>query len=93
VGEHATLLEAHGFEVRYARLFDRPTRLDGTDGLREWLGMFGDSLLAAVPADERAAVVADVEDRLREDHYDPEAEAWTADYRRLRFVAVVPDGT
>lgn len=90
VGEHATLLEGHGFEVRYARLFDRPTDLDGESGLREWLGMFGDSLLAPLAADEREAVVADVEDRLRGELYNPETETWTADYRRLRFVAVAP---
>jgi len=88
VGEHATLLERHGFEVTHARLFDRPTDLEGgEDGLREWLGMFGDSLLAPLSDEERAAVVAEVEDRLRPDLYDPESGTWTADYRRLRFVA------
>lgn len=90
VGEHATHLESHGFEVRYARLFDRPTDLDGESGLREWIGMFGDSLLAPLSPEEREAVVADVEDRLRGELYDPETETWTADYRRLRFVAVGP---
>jgi trans-aconitate methyltransferase len=88
VGEHASLLEAHGFEVTCARLFDRPTELDGgADGLREWLGMFGDSMLAPLDGDEQAAAIADVEDRLRADLYDPDTETWTADYRRLRFVA------
>nr|WP_197052453.1 methyltransferase domain-containing protein [Halobellus rufus] len=39
VGEHATTLEAHGFEVRYARLFDRPTELDdGEEGMAAWIG-------------------------------------------------------
>ena len=71
-----------------ARLFDRPTELDGgEDGLREWLGMFGDSMLAPLDGDEQAAAIADVEDRLRADLYDPDTETWTADYRRLRFVA------
>jgi trans-aconitate methyltransferase len=90
VGEHAALLEDHGFEVRYARLFDRPTDLDGPEGLRDWLGMFGDSLLGAVPPAERETVVADVEERLREDLYEESTATWTADYRRLRFVAVLP---
>jgi trans-aconitate methyltransferase len=91
VGDHATLLEDHGFEVRFARLFDRPTDLDGPEGLREWLGMFGDSLLASVPPADREAVVGDVEDRLRGALYDGASGTWTADYRRLRFVAVLPD--
>ncbi|MFB6232702.1 MAG: trans-aconitate 2-methyltransferase [Haloarculaceae archaeon] len=88
VGEHATLLERHGFEVTHARLFDRPTDLDGGEaGLREWLGMFGDSLLAPLSPEQQAAVVTDVEERLRPTLYDPESSTWTADYRRLRFVA------
>ena len=87
VGEHATRLEAHGFEVRCATLFDRPTELDdGEAGLAAWLGMFGDRLLGSVPDDRRSAVVAGIEDRLRDDRYDD--GTWTADYRRLRFVAV-----
>lgn len=86
VGEYARLLESHGFEVRYARLFDRPTELDGAEGLRNWVRMFGDELLAPVPERERDAVLSAVEDRLRPSRFD--GDAWIADYRRLRFVAV-----
>ena len=87
VGEYAPRLEDHGFEVRYARLFDRPTELDdGEAGLRRWLEMFGDELLEPVPADEREAVIAGIEDRLRPTLFAD--GTWTADYRRLRFVAV-----
>jgi len=87
IGEYAPRLEAHGFEVQYATLFDRPTELDdGEDGLASWLEMFGDSLLSPVPASELDDVVAAVEDELRADHF--EGGVWTADYRRLRFVAV-----
>jgi trans-aconitate methyltransferase len=87
VGEYATRLEAGGFEVRYVTLFDRPTELDGGErGLASWLDTFGDDLLAPVPDDERSALVADVEARLRDDLF--EAGTWTADYRRLRVVAV-----
>jgi len=87
VGEYATLLETHGFEVRYATLFDRPTELEeGADGLANWLEMFGDGLLAPAPPGEREAVVAAVEDALRGEQFD--GDTWTADYRRLRFVAV-----
>ncbi|MXV60640.1 methyltransferase domain-containing protein [Natronorubrum sp. JWXQ-INN-674] len=89
VGEYATRLEDHGFEVRFARLFDRPTELEGGDaGLRNWLGMFGDSLFESVPAAERTAVIDAVEDRLEPALYDRDEETWTADYRRLRFRAI-----
>jgi SAM-dependent methyltransferase len=91
VGEHAGKLEAAGFEVRYATLFDRPTELDdGDDGLAAWLEMFGDRLLGPVPEERRPDVIAGVEDRLRNELYDD--GNWIADYRRLRFVAVW-DGT
>src|SRR6056297_343493 len=42
VGEYASRLERHGFEVRDATLFDRPTELDGEDGLANWLDVFAD---------------------------------------------------
>jgi SAM-dependent methyltransferase len=86
VAEYATRLDASGFEVRFARLFDRPTRLDGgADGLATWLETFGDELLSPVPAGEREAVVAGVADRLRDDLF--RDGSWVADYRRLRVVA------
>jgi trans-aconitate methyltransferase len=89
VGEHAAVLEAAGFEVRLARLFDRPTELEGgREGLANWLDVFGDSLFVDLGDAERAAVVSAVEDRLRPELFDADAGTWTADYRRLRFVAV-----
>lgn len=48
----------------------------------------GETLFAPLDDRERAAVVAGVEDRLRDDLWDPETGTWTADYRRLRFVSV-----
>lgn len=86
VGEYTSKLESHGFETRYATLFDRPTELDnGTDGLADWLGMFGDSLLSTIPDDEQSTVIAAVEDRLQEAQF--QDGTWIADYRRLRVVA------
>jgi trans-aconitate methyltransferase len=88
LGEYASRIEARGFEVRRAVLFDRPTELaGGPDGLANWLDMFGDSIFAPLDESEQAAVIEAVEDRLRGSLFDPETETWTADYRRLRFVA------
>jgi SAM-dependent methyltransferase len=84
VGAYASRLEDAGFEVREARLFDRPTELEA--GPAAWLEMFGDELLAPVPAGERDAVVDAVESRLRSALY--RDGTWVADYRRLRFLAV-----
>lgn len=87
-GDHTVLLERNGFEVNFVRLFDRPTKLDGESGLRNWLNVFGDSLFAGLTDECRDSVITCIEDRLREDIYDPKTETWTADYRRLRFRAV-----
>jgi len=73
IGEYAPRLEAHGFEVRLARLFDRPTELDGgEDGLRQLYAMFCDDLLGHLDDETRAAVISDAEDTLREDYFDGE---------------------
>lgn len=88
VGEYATKLETHGFEVRHATLFDRPTELEGgDDGLKEWITMFGDSLLSAVPDGHHQAIRSAVEDRVRDELF--EDGVWTVNYRRLRVVAVL----
>lgn len=87
IGEYATVLERHRLEPVWMALIDRPTPLDGgADGLRLWLTMFGDRLLATVPADARAAVIRDAEDRLRPRLF--REGTWHADYRRLRLVAL-----
>jgi trans-aconitate 2-methyltransferase len=77
VGEYAAMLERQGFEVRFATLFDRPTRIEGEHGLEEWLTMFG----AALTKEPHA-----VAQRLRAEMF--RDGAWTIDYRRLRVVAV-----
>jgi trans-aconitate methyltransferase len=86
-GEYSSLLEKHGFEVRTAFTFDRPTKLEHPErGLREWLEMFAESSFESVPAGERAVLTRTIEDRLRPTLY--KDGAWWADYRRLRIVAL-----
>ncbi len=88
VGEYATLLEARGFDVTFATLFDRPTPLEGEAGLRDWVRMFGGVFLGAVrPADHEQFFQA-VERRARPGLM--RDGKWHADYRRLRVVALKP---
>ena len=87
VGEYAGLLERHGLEVRFATLFDRPTPLEGEDGLRKWVEMFGGGLLDRVPPQRRDEFFSLVETRARPSLY--RDGRWVADYRRLRVVAYV----
>jgi trans-aconitate methyltransferase len=86
VGEYAVLLEAVGLEVRFATLFDRPTPLQGPNGLRDWVAMFGRVTLEAIPAGQHEDFLAAVEAAARATFY--QNGTWVADYRRLRVVAV-----
>jgi trans-aconitate methyltransferase len=79
VGEYTSLLERHGFEIAFATLFDRPTRVEGEDGLEDWLAMFGSSML---PTPELRREVAE---RLRPKMF--RDGGWVLDYRRLRVIA------
>jgi trans-aconitate methyltransferase len=85
VGEYAGLLEKHGLEVTYAVLFDRPTPLEGEDGLRHWIEMFAHSVLNIVPEERRSDFLRRVEELLRPQLF--RDGTWFADYRRLRVVA------
>lgn len=86
IGEYAALLEKHGFRVLYATDVDRPTPLEGNDGLRNWLMMFGGALFRLLPAEQTEQIIQDIETRLRPTLY--RDGQWVADYRRLRIVAV-----
>jgi trans-aconitate methyltransferase len=84
IGEYAALLERNGLEPRYASLFERPTKLEGS--IQEWFEMFGEPLLATVPRHRRRDVLDRVATVLRPDlHRDGH---WWADYRRIRVMAV-----
>ncbi|WP_394822349.1 class I SAM-dependent methyltransferase [Pendulispora albinea] len=88
VGQYAAVLERAGLEVRQAWLFDRPTQLEGDDGLATWVRMFGHHWLTDVP--DVDAFLAELSHALRPAlHRDGH---WFADYRRLRVVAVKPSG-
>jgi trans-aconitate methyltransferase len=90
VGEYASLLERGGLEVTYAALFDRWTPLEGEHGLRNWVAMFANDLLAGVGPERREAFLEHVEARARPVLY--RNGTWHADYRRLRVVAFRMDG-
>jgi len=85
IAEYSAVLERCGLETTFATLFERPTPLEGPEGLRAWIKMFGGHYLQQVPAA-----------RLEEFFLRIESETvsklcvggvWSADYRRLRLVA------
>jgi trans-aconitate methyltransferase len=86
IAEYAGILERHGLETRVAQLFNRPTKLDGPNGMENWLRQFAWYYFEAVSADKREEVLAEVVDWLRPALL--RKEGWFADYRRLRIQAV-----
>jgi trans-aconitate methyltransferase len=84
LAEYVAVLRAAGLDVTFAHLFERPTFVEGSDGLREWLRTFRPQLETRL-GDGWSAFVRDVEERcqpaLRCDG------GWMLDYVRLRIVA------
>lgn len=88
VAAYAAILERHGLEVVFARLYDRSTPLEGEGGLKNWFEMFCGSLLDRLLPDQRARCLTALEHDLRPVLY--RDGRWHADYRRLQIVAVRP---
>ncbi len=85
ISEYTTLLEKHGLEVNQAFLFDRPTKLEGEDGMLNWLRMFGTVRTQKLTDEMREQAFALATEKLRNVQHI--GGHWYADYRRLRIVA------
>lgn len=85
ISEFSQLLESAGLEVTEAQLFERPTPLEGDDGLRNWLRMFGSHWLNQIPETQHEAFFQEAEHLARPNLF--QNDEWFADYRRLRVVA------
>jgi hypothetical protein len=72
------VLEKHGLEPQQAWLIDRPTPVEGEDGMEDWLAVFTRDLMG----EEQRKMIAQ---KLRPTHF--KDGVWTLDYRRLRIVA------
>lgn len=86
IGEYSSLMEEVGFRVTFAEHFDRPTPLDGEDGLRNFIQMFCLHLFNGVPEHKKEEIVTNVEKELRGTLY--KDGYWIADYKRIRVVGV-----
>jgi trans-aconitate methyltransferase len=85
IGEYSTLLEQAGFKVNYAALFPRPTKLEGEQGLVNWIEMFAGSRIATLSTLTKTARMQQIESKLRPSLY--RDGYWWADYQRLQIVA------
>ncbi len=88
ISDYSAVLEAHGFEVRFAQLFDRPTPLEGDEGMHSWFQQFGGIYFDSLQQDLRNDAIAETVEELRPVLY--RDGQWHADYRRLRVVAWRP---
>jgi trans-aconitate methyltransferase len=79
-------LEKHGFKVRRMALISRPTPMPES-GMRGWLGTFRKGVLDALPESARETVINETVELLEQVLRDHDGN-WTADYVRLRFVAI-----
>ena len=86
IGEYSSVLEAQDLELRTAFLFDRPTPLNGPDGMANWIRQFAWYYFEALPAESRESALEETVEQLRPMLFN--GEGWTADYRRLRILAV-----
>ena len=85
--QHATRVEAGGFEIHRLDYFARPTALADGQTAADWWRMFGPSVLAQLPADQVDDILRQVDDMLAPQIVDADGR-WIIDYVRLRFIAV-----
>ena len=91
LGAYTHLLETHGFEVRSAWCFPRPSAMadrDGQSGIAAWIDIFARDVVATLSRDERRRFDMLVEEHARAALF--REGTWWIDYVRLRVVAVVP---
>ncbi len=86
VSQYTRLLEENGFEVTEARLFDRPTLLEGATGLRDWVKMFRPNFVSVLSNSRLEEMFQRLEARLSPDL--KKDGQWFADYRRLQVRAL-----
>ncbi|MBV8361689.1 MAG: methyltransferase domain-containing protein [Deltaproteobacteria bacterium] len=85
VDDYSARLRTGGFSVEYVALIPRPTQLPGD--ITGWLSVFAQTFTAALPEDQRATFINEVQTALRPQLCDAQGR-WWADYVRLRFKAI-----
>lgn len=83
--EYQQKLESVGFQVKHIELIDRPTPLPS--GLEGWIESVAHPFLKALAPGAEQEFVREIENRVRPLLQD-ENGLWSADYVRLRFLAV-----
>jgi SAM-dependent methyltransferase len=83
---YARRLREHGFHVERIALIPRPTPLSAS-GMAGWIKTFRRGVLDALPEPVRETIADETAELLAPALRDQEGN-WTADYVRLRFIAI-----
>ncbi|MGF7229854.1 class I SAM-dependent methyltransferase [Arachidicoccus sp.] len=83
---YTSLLEKQGFRVELAHHFERPTRLSGLDGMKNWIEMFGNFFFKGISSEQAETVINRAVEQLRPHNF--RNNTWHADYQRLRIKAI-----
>lgn len=86
VGEFTSVLEKVGFRVTFATHYDRPTLLEGNDGVKNWFRMFGANFFNGIPTEDVEVILEMIQQELKTSHLHD--DHWYADYKRIRVVAI-----
>ena len=86
IGEYTQKLEQAGFRVRSAVLFDRPTELNGCNGLYDWIHMFVKTPFIGVAEEIQEDIINSAVMKLKPELF--KDGKWYADYVRLRCKAI-----
>lgn len=79
-------MEEVGFHVTYAHHFDRPTPLNGADGLKNWIEMFGKMMFEELDSETIHLIITNVENNLKASMF--QENKWIADYKRIRVIGI-----
>ena len=86
IGEYSSLMEKIGFRVTFAHHFDRPTILEGHNGLKNWIEMFCNDMLKNMDETNKTMIIAKVEENLKTVLF--KEGNWIADYKRIRVTGI-----
>jgi len=85
IGQYTPVLEAAGFCVEYALLFDRPTLQHTADGAADWIRMFIKTPFIGMPSGQKEAIIAETVEKIRPELFTN--DGWIIDYVRIRVKA------
>ncbi|MEH6405794.1 MAG: methyltransferase domain-containing protein [Leeuwenhoekiella sp.] len=86
ISQYTSALEAAGFQVSLAQLYDRPTELaDEKTAIKDWIEMFGSAFFKDVESGHKEQIKDEVQQTLKPQLF--KSGKWCADYKRLRIIA------